>query len=98
MEVMRATSLMNAFHAVPHRSVTAAFHETGLSSGRLPAPPCDNFTVMEKTFFAEREDRPGAAWLARFQAGRDEAARWYRGTGLMEPPTASECRTALRRH
>lgn len=52
---------------------------------------------MEKTFIAEREDRPGAAWLARFEAGRDEAARWYRGVGMQEPPTATECRAALQR-
>lgn len=53
---------------------------------------------MEKTFVAEWEDRPGAAWLARFQAGREEAARWYRGNGMQEPPTAAECRAALRRY
>lgn len=53
---------------------------------------------MEKTFVAEREDRPGMAWLARFQAGREEAARWYLGQGLMDPPAASECRVALRQH
>lgn len=53
---------------------------------------------MEKTFIADREDRPGAAWLARFQAGRAEADRWYRGVGMQEPPTASECRAAMRRH
>ena len=53
---------------------------------------------MEKTFVAEREDRPGAAWLTRFRAGRGEAERWYRGIGLAEPPTATECRSALRQH
>jgi predicted choloylglycine hydrolase len=53
---------------------------------------------MEKTFVAEREDRPGMAWLRRFQAGREEAARWYLGNGLTVPPTASECRAALRQH
>ena len=53
---------------------------------------------MEKTFVAEREERPGAAWLTRFQAGRDETTRWYRGVNLSEPPTASECRGALRRY
>ena len=54
--------------------------------------------MMEKTFIAECEDRPGAAWLKRFQAGRNEAARWYRGNGLEEPPTAAECRAALGRY
>ncbi|WP_298967789.1 C45 family autoproteolytic acyltransferase/hydolase [uncultured Methylobacterium sp.] len=53
---------------------------------------------MEKTFTAHREDRPGAAWLARFRAGRDEAARWYLGEGTSEPPSAAACRAALLRH
>lgn len=57
-----------------------------------------NLGTMEKTFVAGREDRPGAAWLARFQAGRDEAARWYRGVGLSAPPTASECCAAILRY
>ncbi len=52
---------------------------------------------MHKTFTAHREDRPGAAWLARFRAGRDEAARWYLGdTAAPLPPEA--CRAALVRH
>lgn len=57
-----------------------------------------NLGTMEKTFVAEREDRPGVAWLARFQAGRDEAARWYRVNEMQEPPTSTECIAALRRY
>lgn len=57
----------------------------------MPATP-------SKRFVAEREDRPGAAWLARFAAGRAETERWYRGSGLQPPPSTSECRAALRRH
>ncbi len=57
-----------------------------------------NFGTMKKTFIAEREQRPGAAWLARFRAGRDEATRWYCGVGLQEPPTPAECRSALQRY
>ncbi|MEO7009855.1 MAG: C45 family autoproteolytic acyltransferase/hydrolase [Caldimonas sp.] len=53
---------------------------------------------MRKRFVAAREDLPGAAWLARFIAGRHEAEQWYRGTGRGAPPTAAECRAALRRH
>jgi predicted choloylglycine hydrolase len=53
---------------------------------------------VEKTFVAAREDRPGKAWLERFRVGREEAARWYVGKGLKEPPSASECRAALQRH
>lgn len=53
---------------------------------------------MLKHFVFEQEDRPGAAWLARFAAGRGEAQRWYLGEGLAEPPTAAECRAALGRH
>jgi predicted choloylglycine hydrolase len=53
---------------------------------------------MEKTFTAQREDRPGAAWLARFRNGQDEAARWYLGEGTSEPPSAAACRAALARH
>ncbi len=64
--------------------------------GRM-SPVCE-LDLMEKTFVAEREDRPGTAWLERFQAGREETVRWYFGDGLRVPPTASECRTALRRH
>ncbi len=53
---------------------------------------------MDKTFVAEQEDRPGTSWLERFRAGREEAARWYIGERLADPPTAIECRAALRRH
>lgn len=58
----------------------------------------DYDNAMLKRFVAVREDRPGAAWLNRFNAGRDETERWYRGEGLAPPPTAAECRAALRRH
>lgn len=54
--------------------------------------------VVLKRFVAEREDRPGEAWLARFRRGRDETERWYRGQGLADPPTAAECRDALACH
>jgi predicted choloylglycine hydrolase len=53
---------------------------------------------MLKRFVFAREDRPGEAWLARFAAGRDEAERWYLGEGRTAPPTAAECRAALRDH
>ncbi len=53
---------------------------------------------MLKRFVACREDEPGAGWLARFHAGREETERWYRGRGLAGPPSAVECRDALRRH
>jgi predicted choloylglycine hydrolase len=53
---------------------------------------------MQKRFVALREDRPGPAWLARFNSGRDEAERWYLGDGRGPPPTSDECRAALRRH
>jgi predicted choloylglycine hydrolase len=53
---------------------------------------------MLKRFIAAREDRPGEAWLARFAAGREAAERWYLGDGLAAPPTAAECRAALRHH
>ncbi len=53
---------------------------------------------MQKRFVALREDRPGAAWLGRFRSGRGEAERWYLGEGRGAPPTANECRAALRRH
>ena len=53
---------------------------------------------MFKRFVAEREDQPGAAWLARFAAGREETERWYLGKGLADPPTTAECRGALREH
>ncbi|WP_288585109.1 C45 family autoproteolytic acyltransferase/hydolase [uncultured Methylobacterium sp.] len=52
---------------------------------------------MHKTFTAHREDRPGAAWLARFRAGWDEAARWYLGDAAAPLP-AEACRAALFRH
>ncbi|MGA7809347.1 C45 family autoproteolytic acyltransferase/hydolase [Bradyrhizobium sp.] len=53
---------------------------------------------MFKHFEAAHEDEPGEAWRDRFVAGRDEAARWYLGSGLAPPPRAAECRDALRRH
>jgi predicted choloylglycine hydrolase len=53
---------------------------------------------MRKRFVFRREERPGAAWLARFAAGREETERWYLGDGLADPPTAAECRAALREH
>ena len=53
---------------------------------------------MLKRFVFAREDRPDGAWLARFAAGRDEAERWYLGEGRTAPPTAAECRAALRRY
>jgi predicted choloylglycine hydrolase len=53
---------------------------------------------MFKRFMAVREDEPGDAWRARFAAGRDEAARWYLGSGRGPPPSPVECRAALRRH
>lgn len=52
---------------------------------------------MFKHFVAVREDEPGDAWRARFISGREEAARWYLGTGR-KPPPAIECRAALLRH
>jgi predicted choloylglycine hydrolase len=53
---------------------------------------------MFKHFVAAREDQSGQDWLARFAAGRDETERWYRGEGLVDPPSAVACRTALVRH
>lgn len=53
---------------------------------------------MRKRFVFRREDRPGADWLARFAAGRDEAERWYLGQGMADPPSATECRAALCTH
>lgn len=53
---------------------------------------------MQKRFVFEREDRPDAAWAARFAAGRAEAVDWYQGQGRGEPPSAAECRAALARH
>ena len=53
---------------------------------------------MRKRFVFRREDWPEAAWLARFSAGRNEAERWYLGEGMADPPSAAECRAALRTH
>ena len=53
---------------------------------------------MLKRFVFEREDRPDAAWAARFAAGRDEAARWYQGGGRADPPNAEACRAKLLQH
>ncbi len=53
---------------------------------------------MLKRFEAEREDQPGAAWLERFHAGREEAERWYLGQRHAALPTATECRAALLHH
>ena len=53
---------------------------------------------MLKRFVFAREDQPDEAWLDRFAAGREEAERWYRGEGRASPPTAVECRSALREH
>jgi predicted choloylglycine hydrolase len=55
------------------------------------------FDVHKRFIFAE-EERPGAAWLARFIAGREEARRWYFGEGRGAAATAVECRTALGAH
>jgi predicted choloylglycine hydrolase len=53
---------------------------------------------MLKRFVFAREDRPGEAWLSRFIVGRQEAERWYLGTGRAAPPTSTECRAALSEH
>jgi predicted choloylglycine hydrolase len=53
---------------------------------------------MLKRFVFAREDRPGKDWLARFAAGRKETERWYMGEGLEDPPSAVECRAALRQY
>jgi predicted choloylglycine hydrolase len=53
---------------------------------------------MLKRFVAAREDRPDAAWLTRFNAGRDETERWYQGEGRGPPASAMECKAALHRH
>ncbi len=53
---------------------------------------------MQKRFVALREERPGQAWLTRFNAGRDEAERWYLGEGREPPPASDECRAALAQH
>jgi predicted choloylglycine hydrolase len=51
-----------------------------------------------KRFVFEREDRPGAAWAARFLAGRHEAESWYLGERRRDAPTAVQCRAALKTH
>jgi predicted choloylglycine hydrolase len=53
---------------------------------------------MQKRFVFARETEPGAAWAARFRAGREEAERWYRGEKRAAPPSPDECRIAIRRH
>ncbi len=53
---------------------------------------------VHKHFTFEEEARPGAAWLGRFKAGREEAYRWYFGQGRGLAPTAAECRAALAVH
>ncbi|MBN9264084.1 MAG: peptidase C45, partial [Hyphomicrobium sp.] len=53
---------------------------------------------MLKRFTFLREDQPGAAWLSRFIAGREEAERWYLGKGRTPPSSGAECRAALREH
>lgn len=53
---------------------------------------------MRKRFVFAREERPAEGWRVRFIAGRDEAARWYLHNSRADPPTAAECRAALRRH
>ena len=54
--------------------------------------------MTRKRFVFAREDRPGAAWLARFRAGRAETERWYSGNGRRALPSPAECRAALLRH
>ena len=51
-----------------------------------------------KRYVAEAEMRPGAAWLSRFQAGREEAERWYCGERPADLPSTAQCREALIRH
>lgn len=53
---------------------------------------------MQKRFVARREDRPGLAWLTRFNAGRNEAEHWYLGDGRAPPLTSAKCRAALQQH
>ncbi len=53
---------------------------------------------MLKRFVAVREDRPGAAWLRRFKAGRSEAENWYFANREAAFPMAAECRTALQQY
>ena len=57
----------------------------------------DAVLALARKTFAARENRPGDAWLARFEAGRDEATRLYLGDAPTDRPTATECRSALRR-
>ena len=54
--------------------------------------------MAQKRFVFAREDRPDAAWLARFVAGRDEAEGWYLKDNRAGPPTVAECRAALHCH
>lgn len=53
---------------------------------------------MLKRFVFIEENQPEDAWLDRFNAGRKEAERWYFGANHTDPPTAAECRSALRKH
>lgn len=53
---------------------------------------------MRKTFVFAREDKPGAAWLERFNAGRAEAENWYLGQKRGPAPSPAECRNALAAH
>ena len=53
---------------------------------------------MLKRFVFAREDRASADWLERFDAGRAEAERWYRGLDRADPPSAKEWRIMLRRY
>jgi predicted choloylglycine hydrolase len=53
---------------------------------------------MLKRFVAVREECHAADWLTRFEAGRDEAERWYLGEGRAAAPSAVECKAALHRH
>jgi predicted choloylglycine hydrolase len=52
---------------------------------------------MKKRYVFAREERPDAAWRARFAAGRPEAESWYR-QGRADPSSAAACRAALARH
>lgn len=53
--------------------------------------------LTAKSFVFDREARPGAAWAARFAAGRAETERWYLGQGRAAPDPAA-CRAAIRDH
>ena len=53
---------------------------------------------MKKRFVFAREERPGEEWLARFNKGREEAERWYRGEDRSDPPSGAACRAALAAH